>query len=141
MAVDTVAVPSQAAVDDDSPKGSMEGDGNDGKGDGGGGMRMIEGHVHFAASVYLQQKVRAVGGTTDSWYRLFTPEGVEYPFRDCDKTGKLAKGEHVLVLRSKVAVQRYLERDGATEEELEKMEAALAAAKVMAAAEVQVKPH
>jgi hypothetical protein len=91
-------------------------------GAGGGGGVKGEGFVHYAADVYCQSTQRpGGGGHFDLSFQLFTPQGVWYPFKNCDATGKLAKDKEQHQLRSKVAVGRYLERDGMSEEDLDKM--------------------
>ena len=50
----------------------------------------------------------------DLTFHLFDQDGSNYRFRDCDATGKFAPGKTQAFLRSKLAVARYLEREGAS---------------------------
>ena len=78
----------------------------------------------------------------DLTFQLYGADKVHYPFRDCDPTGKYKKGVDQPLLRSKIAVKRYLEREGErenlTDEQFEeKWTAALAESKTLAEAKAK----
>ena len=56
-------------------------------------------------------------------FQLYDQDGEYYPFANTDARGLYAPGKEAALLRSKVAVARYLERDGMTEEDLAAVEA------------------
>ena len=71
-------------------------------------------------------------------------DGEYYPFANTDARGLYAPGKEAALLRSKVAVARYLERDGMTEEDLAAVEAeasAFRASELAAAAPVFYAPR
>ena len=92
--------------------------------------------VHYGGDVYVQSTQRPGGGTFDLVFQLYDADGEYYPFSNCDARGLYAPGKEVPLLRSKVAVARYLERDGMTEEDLRvvEMEASAFRASELAAA-------
>jgi hypothetical protein len=78
----------------------------------------------------------------DLTFQLYGPDKLHRPFRDCDPTGKYRKGVDQFLLRSKIAVKRYLEREGdrenLTDEEFERRwSAALAESKTYAEAKAK----
>jgi hypothetical protein len=83
------------------------------------------GFVHYGGDVYCKSTRRAGSDAFDLSFCLFDADGRHYPFRDCDATGKHAPGKEVGLLRSKVAVARYLERDGASGADAGERDAAL----------------
>ena len=83
------------------------------------------GFVHYGGDVYCKSTRRAGSDAFDLSFCLFDAEGRHYAFRDCDATGKHAPGKEVHLLRSKVAVARYLERDGVSGADAGERDAAL----------------
>mgnify|MGYP001971654451 CR=1 FL=1 len=110
---------------------------NDVRGGGGDGTVMGDGFVHYAGDVYVQSTQRPGGTHHDLAFALFRKDKTSYAFKDCDATGKYSKGKDQAILRSKIAVGRYLEREGLSEEEVEKRENALKEAKAKAEAEAK----
>ena len=122
---------------------------------GGGGVPTLgDGFVHYASHVYCQSNQRPESKHFDLTFQLFDLTGTYYQFKNwyvlhfpnpgrlfdhtrltlfwqnsSDQTGKYAPGKDVSLLRSKVAVARYLERDGLSTEDIEQQEAALKQAK------------
>ena len=79
-----------------------------------------DGFVHYAAECYVQSSARPGTGHIDLTFQLYDAEGEYYPFKNCDATGHYHPVKDVPLLRSKIAVQRYLERDGMTQEDAER---------------------
>ena len=69
------------------------------------------GFVHYGGDVYCKSTRRAGSDAFDLTFHLFDQNGQYYHFKDCDATGKFAPGKTQYILRSKVAVARYLARD------------------------------
>ena len=110
---------------------------NDVRGGGGDGTVMGDGLVHYAGDVYVQSTQRPGGTHHDLAFALFLKDKTSYALKDCDATGKYSKGKDQAILSSKIAVGRYLEREGLSEEEVEKRENALKEAKAKAEAEAK----
>jgi hypothetical protein len=72
------------------------------------------GFVHYAGDVHCKSARRPGSDAFDLTFHLFDQNGSNYRFRDCDATGKFAPGKTQGFLRSKLAVARYLEREGAS---------------------------
>jgi len=100
--------------------------------------------VHYGGDCYVQSTQRPGGGTFDLVFQLYDQDGEYYPFANTDARGLYAPGKEAALLRSKVAVARYLERDGMTEEDLAAVEAeasAFRASELAAAAPVFYAPR
>ena len=100
------------------------------------------GFVHYSGDVYVHSSQRPGAVHFDLTFQLYGADKVHYPFRDCDPTGKYKKGVDQPLLRSKIAVKRYLEREGErenlTDEQFEeKWTAALAESKTLAEAKAK----
>ena len=78
--------------------------------------RLGGGFVHYGGDVYCKSMRRGTSDAFDLTFHLFDESGRYYQFRDCDATGRFAPGKVAPLLRSKVAVARYLERDGKSSE-------------------------
>jgi mortality factor 4-like protein 1 len=72
------------------------------------------GYVHYAGDVHCKSARRPGSDAFDMTFHLIDQNGSCYRFRDCDATGKFAPGKTQGFLRSKLAVARFLERDGAS---------------------------
>jgi len=99
---------------------------------------MPAGFVHYGGDVYCQSTQRVGSNLFDLVFQRYTPAGDTLPFVNCDATGRFTNGKGVPFLRSKVAVKRFLDRDGLTAEELEKMEAAMTESKEKAIVKARV---
>ena len=67
-------------------------------------------------------------------FQMYDADGATRPFANCDPTGKFAEGKDQPLLRSKVAVARYLERAGVDASDVEKQDNAIREAKERAEA-------
>ena len=70
--------------------------------------------MHYAGDVHCKSARRPGSDAFDLTFHLIDQNGSCYRFRDCDATGKFAPGKTQGFLRSKLAVARFLERDGAS---------------------------
>ena len=114
---DMDAAPDPEDVD---PDGAANGDASK-KSSAAAARKVIgDGFVHYAAECYVQSSARPGTGHIDLTFQLYDAEGEYYPFKNCDATGHYHPVKDVPLLRSKIAVQRYLERDGMTQEDAER---------------------
>ena len=100
--------------------------------------------IHYGGDCYVQSTQRPGGGTFDLVFQLYGEHGEYYPFVNTDARGLYAPGKEAALLRSKVAVARYLERDGMTEDDLRAVEmeaSAFRASELAAAAPVYFEPR
>ena len=131
--------------DDDGDVKKREGD--DDSGSAPKKLKTLKGDasfVHYGGDCYVQSTQRPGGGTFDLVFQLYDQDGEYYPFANTDARGLYAPGKEAPLLRSKVAVARYLERDGMTEEDLAAVEAeamAFRASELAAAAPVVYAPR
>ena len=70
----------------------------------------------FVRTLDPQSARRPGGSHFDLTFVLRDPEGNTVAFADCDATGQYAPGKEQPILRSKIAVARFLERDGMSTE-------------------------
>jgi hypothetical protein len=91
----------------------------------------------YASEVYCQstQRPGPAPHHFDLIFQCYTKAGDHYPFKNCDQTGNYAPGKETSFLRSKIAVGRYLERTGMSEEDLELLALDFTAAKKAAESE------
>ena len=100
-----------------------------------------DGFVHYAADVYVQSSARPGTGHIDLTFQLYDAEGEYYPFKNCDATGHYHPVKDAPLLRSKIAVQRYLERDGMTPEDAERYAAEFQAREFVESIPIEVVPR
>ena len=133
--------------DDETTKKDETGPGKDDISEGRKKLKTLKGDasfVHYGGDCYVQSTQRPGGGTFDLVFQLYDQDGEYYPFANTDARGLYAPGKEAPLLRSKVAVARYLERDGMTEEDLAAVEAeasAFRASELAAAAPVFYAPR
>ena len=92
------------------------------------------GVLHYAGDVHVYSNQRPGGNHFDLVFQMYDADGAVRPFTNCDPTGKFAEGKDQPLLRSKVAVARYLERAGVDASNVEKQDNAIREAKERAEA-------